>query len=93
MNSLTNKIFTRSESVLVQPLESGLAIISSVTDKIIILNVTGTAIWNLFDGSASCSEIVTKVAFQFSTPTDQIMEEVYALIEGLELKNLILEKT
>ena len=92
MNTLADKVYAHVDSVITQPLEHGLAILGTEADKIIILNVTGAAIWRLFDGLTPCSQIASKVALQFSTPSEQVTDEVYALIERLALINLILEK-
>jgi hypothetical protein len=93
MNILKDKIYVHADALIIQPLEHGVAVMGTEADKVIILNITGAAIWHLFDGQTSCSQIVSKVALHFSTPVEQLAGEVYALIERLVLTNLILEKT
>lgn len=92
MTSLANKVFTIHDSVIIELLETGLALTLVGSDKVVILNSTGRAIWQLFDGFTSCSQVVAKVAQQFSMPAEQVKSDVYALIQHLDSTGLIVEK-
>lgn len=91
MSALTNKIFLVSESVISESLENGLALTRIGSEKILILNATGTAIWQLLDGHTPCHQIATEIARQFSMPVDQVRQDVYTLIERLASMGVIIE--
>jgi len=92
MTILADKVFEISRSVIADSLETGLALTMIGSSKILILNSTGVAIWQLFDGYISCRQIVERVALQFSVPNEKVIPDVYAFIEQLALTGLILEK-
>jgi len=92
MTVLAEKVFAIRDSVITELLESGLALTLVGSNKVLVLNSTGRAIWQLLDGSKTCSQVISKIAQQFSTPVEKVTFDVYTFIEHLVSVGLIVEK-
>lgn len=92
MISLADKVYAVSDTVMVEPLESGLALTRVGGDRIFVLNATGAATWQLIDGCTPCHQIASTLAQRFSLPIEKVTRDVYAFIERLVAANLVVEQ-
>lgn len=90
--SLANRIYTISEGVMIEKLEVGMAVTKLGSNRFVILNVTGCAIWELLDGQTTCEMVIPRLAARFGQTPDAISLEVYTFIDRLSAIGLIVEK-
>lgn len=92
MTPFADKAFVPSNAMLAEPLETGLALTRVGEDRVFVLNVTGATIWQLIDGHTTCHQIASVLAQRFSTPIEQVEQEVRGFIARLAAAGLVKEQ-
>ena len=87
-----SKIYVVSDDAIIEKLEYGIAISKLYTGRVNIINQTGHAILELFDGQRSLEEIISILSLRFWKTPDTISKEVETFAEQLLAKGLIIEK-
>lgn len=87
-----SKIYVVSDDIIIERLEHGIAISKTHSGRVNILNQTGHAILELFNGQRSLEEIMVILSLRFGKTPDTISKEVVTFAEQLLAKGLITEK-
>lgn len=89
---LIDAVYRINKDVFTEKLETGIAISKVGTKKLLVLNSTGSAIWNRLDGKTPITQIIDALATQFGQSPDVISKEVYSFTDRLLIKGLIVKE-
>jgi len=88
-----NILYKRKDGISARPLGNETMLYDSESDKVHILNETGTLIWDMLDGNNNLQSIYNKFLQQFSDINpEEIKKDIAEIIEKLFKEGLISAK-
>jgi len=66
--------------------------LSDEGSKLLVLNRTGSVVWELADGEHSIAMIIEKICHNFDVPNSRAKKDTFTFIESLMAKGLLLEE-
>lgn len=81
--------FRPGSDTAVEHLGDEVVLIHLKTDRLFVLNRTGSRIWELLSGGHEVTEIERRVLGEFAVTRDEVAADVRSLLESLQREQLI----
>ncbi len=82
-------VVTRAAGAAYRELEGKAFIVGAASNKMVMLNETGTAIWSYLDTSSTVEELAGKLAEEFEVDRKQALGDCISFLDALSERELI----
>ena len=84
------RVFVRHEAAAWRRVEGEMILLQPEQEKLVGLNGTGAAVWELLDGQKSAADIARDVAARFFRDEQVVLIDVVAFLTELEKRRLVI---
>ena len=84
-----NQVFARHQAAAWRRVEGEMILLQPEQEKLMGLNGTGAAVWELLDGRRSAADIARDVATRFARDEQVVLADVLAFLAELEKRRLV----